>query len=75
MYLRLIRNEMRKNKVIHITTLLFVASSALLMSLAIMLMFHLSGAIDHLLVQTQAPHFLQMHQGTLNQKRLDEFVS
>lgn len=74
MYLRLICNDMRKSKLITLTTLLFVMSSALLMSLAAILMVHLAGSIDTLMIQAKTPHFLQMHQGEINHQRMDAFA-
>ncbi|MEE1071728.1 MAG: ABC transporter permease [Cellulosilyticum sp.] len=74
MYFRLIYNDIRKNKVITLTTLLFIVISALLMSLASILMIHLAGSIDTLMLQAKAPHFLQMHQGTLDRSRMEAFA-
>lgn len=75
MYLRLICNDIRKSKWITGITLLFITASALLMSLAAILTFHLAGSIDSLMLQAKTPHFLQMHQGELNQERLSAFAS
>ena len=75
MYLRLIRNDIQKSKFITFITFLFVVCAALLMSLATLLIVQLSGSIDTLMTKAQSPHFLQMHQGSIDEERLGSFVA
>ena len=67
MYLRLMKNDFKKSKLITVMTMLFVAIATFLFALAAILMVNLSGAIDTLMIQAKAPHFLQMHQGDINE--------
>jgi len=74
MYYRTIRNDIQKNKAITLAIMVFVAAAAMLVSLAAILVVNLSGAIDALMVRSKTPHFMQMHAGELNMKRLTDFV-
>ncbi len=74
MYYRIIRNDMAKSKAITLTTMLFVAAAALLVSLAAILVVNLTGAIDTLMTRAQTPHFMQMHAGALDMGRLAAFA-
>lgn len=74
MYYRIIRNDMVKSKAITLTTMLFVAAAALLVSLAAILVVNLTGAIATLMTRAQTPHFMQMHAGALDMGRLAAFA-
>jgi len=74
MYYRLIRNDFLKSKLITLTTTLFVAVAAMLVSLSAILMVNLSGAIDSLMNQAKTPHFMQMHSGDIDTVRLTSFA-
>jgi len=74
MYYRIIRNDMLKSKIITLTTMIFVAAAAMLVSLAAILVINLSGAIDSLMTQAKTPHFMQMHSGEINTTRLTTFA-
>ncbi|KOS64259.1 ABC transporter permease [Lysinibacillus agricola] len=74
MYFRLIRNDISKSKLITLTTTLFVAAAAMLVSLSAILMVNLSGAIDSLMNQAKTPHFMQMHSGDIDTVRLADFA-
>lgn len=74
MYFRLIRNDISNSKLITLTTTIFVAAAAMLVSLAAILIVHLSGAIDTLMTRAETPHFMQMHAGELDSARLTEFA-
>ncbi|MHA7964876.1 ABC transporter permease [Paenibacillus sp. CAU 1782] len=74
MFFRIIRNDMAKSKLITITTTIFVAAAAMLVSLAAILAVNLAGAIDTLMTQSKTPHFLQMHSGDIDVKRLEAFA-
>jgi len=74
MYFRLIRNDISKSKLITLTTTLFVAAAAMLVSLSMILIINLSGAIDSLMNQAKTPHFMQMHSGDIDTVRLANFA-
>ena len=74
MYYRTIRNDVRKSKAITFTTMMFVAAAAMLVSLAAILVVNLLGAIDSLMTQAKTPHFMQMHAGEVDIKKLTVFA-
>ncbi|URN95484.1 MAG: FtsX-like permease family protein [Candidatus Pristimantibacillus lignocellulolyticus] len=74
MFYRIIRNDILKSKAITLTTMIFVAASAMLVSLAAILIVNLSGALDTLMTQAKTPHFMQMHSGEINTSRLTAFA-
>lgn len=74
MYFRIIGNDILKNKVITLVTILFVAAAAMLVSLAAILTINLSGALDTLMTKAKTPHFLQMHSGEIDRARLTSFA-
>ncbi|MDQ0177315.1 ABC transporter permease [Bacillus chungangensis] len=74
MYYRIIRNDISKSKLITLTTTIFVAAAAMLVSLSAILVVNLSGAIDTLMKQAKTPHFMQMHSGDINTVRLANFA-
>ncbi|MFJ8063628.1 ABC transporter permease [Psychrobacillus sp. NPDC096426] len=71
---RIIRNDMLKSKAISLTTIVFVAVSAMLVSLAAILIVNLSGAVDNLMTQAKTPHFMQMHSGEMDTAHLMSFA-
>jgi putative ABC transport system permease protein len=54
--------------------MIFVAASAMLVSLAAILVVNLSGALDTLMTQAKTPHFMQMHSGEIDTARLTAFA-
>lgn len=74
MYFRIIRNDLLKSKVIALTTTLFIAVAAMLVSLAAILAVHLYGALDTLMTKARTPHFTQMHSGEIDIERLKHFA-
>ncbi|MGE8000068.1 ABC transporter permease [Lysinibacillus sp. NPDC093190] len=74
MYYRIIRNDISKSKLITLTTTIFVAAAAMLVSLSAILIVNLSGAIDSLMNQAKTPHFMQMHSGDIDTVRLANFA-
>lgn len=75
MYLRIIRNDLSRSKLITLTTMIFVGAAAMLVSLAAILVVNLTGSIDTLMKRAETPHFMQMHSGELNMPRLTEFAA
>ncbi|PKO19204.1 MAG: ABC transporter permease [Chloroflexi bacterium HGW-Chloroflexi-10] len=74
MYYRTIRNDISKNKAITLTTMIFIATAAMLVSLAAILVVNLTGAIDTLMTQAKTPHFMQMHSGEIDTMQLTAFA-
>ncbi len=74
MVYRLLRNNILKNKMIALTTMLFVAAASMLVALASILVVNLTGAIDTLMAQSKTPHFTQMHAKELDTAQLVAFA-
>ena len=74
MYLRIIGNDILKNKLITFVTMIFIAAAAMLVSLAAILTINLSGALDSLMTKAKTPHFLQMHSGEIDYAKLTSFA-
>ncbi|MDR0268048.1 ABC transporter permease [Paenibacillus sp.] len=74
MYFRIIRNDILKSKAITLTTTIFVAAAAMLVSLAAILFVNLSGALNELMTSAKTPHFMQMHAGEINSERIQAFA-
>ena len=65
---KIIFHDMRKNLFTTIVTVSFIAASAMLVSLALLLGVNLLTSVDQLMKKAETPHFLQMHAGTLDQE-------
>ncbi|MGN1174425.1 MAG: FtsX-like permease family protein [Roseburia sp.] len=65
---KIIFHDMRKNLFTTIVTVSFIAASAMLVSLALLLGVNLLTSVDQLMKKAETPHFLQMHAGTLEQE-------
>lgn len=74
MFFRIIRNDLLRNKLISITTMLFITAATALVSLVMILTINLLGSIDTLTKQAQVPDFLQMHNGEIDKERLGDFA-
>lgn len=72
---RLVWNDIRGSKIASLTTLLSIAASALLLSLAGSLAVELSGAVAALMEAAATPHLLQMHSGPIDLPRLSVFAA
>jgi putative ABC transport system permease protein len=73
-YFKMIRNDYLRSKAVTLTTVFFVAAAAMLVSLAMILVINLTGAIDSLMVKAKTPHFMQMHSGEIDLERLTVFA-
>jgi len=70
---RMIINDLRKNKLVSAATCLFMALTAMLLGLAILLFASLADSIDSLMTEAKTPDFLQMHMGDLDESSLQAF--
>ncbi|MDT2522659.1 ABC transporter permease [Enterococcus raffinosus] len=74
MYGRLITNDIKKSKLVTAATTIFIAITAMLVSLAAILVINLAGSIDGMMERAKTPHFMQMHSGAINQGKLETFA-
>lgn len=71
---KLIWNDVRQNKLMSAATIFFMAVSAMMLVLTALLGSSLLGAIDRLMDAAQAPDYLQMHTGELDEGEIDRFA-
>lgn len=74
MYRKLIKNDIQKNKLTAMIITAFITAAAAMNSAAAMLGVNLFGAIDHLMEEARAIHFLQMHSGEADGQQLQSFA-
>ena len=74
MYRKIIKNDIKKSKLITVTIMAFILLAALLTSLAAALVVNLFGAIDNMMLEAKTPHFMQMHSGDIDMARLENFA-
>ena len=72
---RLITNDLRSNKLISVSTVIFMAVTAMLLGLSVFLFGTLSSSIDSLMKKAETPHFLQMHTGDLQMEKISDFAN
>ena len=75
MYQKIVKNDIKKSKLITITITGFILLAAVFTSLGVSMLVNLIGAIDHLMQDAQAPHYVQMHVGDVDLKMLDGFAA
>lgn len=71
---RMIWNDCRGNRLLAVTTWLFMAASAFLFALTCFLFVNLLGSLDALMEKAQAPDFMQMHTGEISEAELRQFA-
>ncbi len=70
---KLLVNSLKSNKLVTVLTVIFMAMSAMLIGLCVLLFSSLTCSIDRLMSQAQTPDFLQMHTGKLDETELFNF--
>lgn len=72
---RMLKRDFSQNKMIITILFMFIMLSSLLMASASSNVINLLNSIDQLFKVSNAPHFVQMHAGEINQKSIDSFVA
>ncbi|MGE7861559.1 ABC transporter permease [Bacillus mobilis] len=72
---RMLQRDFSQNKMIITILFMFILLSSLLMASASSNVINLLNSIDQLFKVSNAPHFVQMHAGEINQKSIDSFVA
>ena len=70
---RLIQNDFKNNKLVTAAIICFMAVSAALMGLSVLLFGSLLNSIDRLMEKAETPDFLQMHSGEIDISALEAF--
>jgi putative ABC transport system permease protein len=71
---RILKKDISRNKVITATLFLFIFLAAMLVSGAVNIIITLFGSMDSLFALSNAPHYVQMHSGEINQHEIDDFA-
>lgn len=74
MYRKIIKNDIRKSKLITVTITAFILVASMLTALAASMTVNLFGAIDNMLVSAKSLHFMQMHTGDVDRGQLQSFA-
>ncbi len=74
MYSKLIKNDIRKSKLITVTITAFILIAAMLTALSAALVVNLLGAIDNMLSAAVTIDFMQMHNGEVDMEQLESFA-
>ena len=74
MFQRLIRNDLKENKVSMLVIGLFLLLTLTLSFAATRLTVSLTNSIERFVETAKSPHLLQMHSGSVDRKRLQNFV-
>ena len=72
---RLIINDIKNNKLASFSICVFMAASAMLMGLTVLLFGSLSGSVESLMQKARTPDFLQMHAGEIDEEILAGFAA
>ena len=75
LYLRFLRNDLRRNRGVTVTLLVVLVLGAFLMSSGALVMERLSGSVSRLFETAKPPHFLQMHKGDYDRAALERFAA
>ncbi|MFC4306974.1 ABC transporter permease [Cohnella boryungensis] len=75
MLLRMLKKDLKRNRTIAVALFVFVMLSALLAASGSNMIMQLFRSMDHLFAVSNAPHFVQMHAGEIDETALDEFAS
>lgn len=71
---RILWNDIKENRLLAITTWLFMAISAFMFALTCFLFVSLLTSVDTLMEEAQTPDFLQMHAGKIEKEPLIQFA-
>lgn len=73
MYLKLLKNDFKKNPGKHMILLLFMSLSVTLAVSVFLMLVQLVTSISSMYETANPPHFLQMHKGEICQEDIDDF--
>lgn len=74
MLYKILKKDIKRNKVITATLFVFIMISSLLVSSASSVIIELFGSLDNLFEKANAPHFVQMHSGEINVSKINQFA-
>lgn len=71
---RILWNDMKNNRLMAVSTWLFMTLCAFMTALTCFLFINLSSSVDRLMKEAQTPDFLQMHTGEISETELFRFA-
>ena len=71
---RMIMNDLKANRLVSAATCIFMAVTAMLIGLSILLFASLCDSIDSLMTEAGTPDFLQMHTGEMDEDQIIAFA-
>lgn len=71
----MIVNDLKMNKLVSAATCIFMAATAMLTGLSILLFASLADSIDALMKEAKTPDFLQMHTGDMDADSIRDFAN
>ncbi len=71
---QMIVNDIKANKLVSAATCIFMAVTAMLLGLSILLFGSLADSIDSLMTEAKTPDLLQMHTGELDEAEVKDFA-
>ena len=74
MKIRILWNDIKGNRLLAVTTWLFMAICAFMFALTCFLFVSLMSSVDTLMEKAQTPDFLQMHAGQIKEAELVGFA-
>ncbi len=73
MYLKILKNDWKKNPGSNLSMLFFMALSGAVTAASVLMLVQLLSSISSLYERAQPPHFLQLHKGEIVQDEIDAF--
>ena len=71
----LLWNDIRRHKILSLSTVIFMAVSSLFISLAVVLFSSLLDSVDGLMERALTPDYLQMHGGEIHKEKIADFAN
>jgi len=75
MYIKMLKKDFKRKKVVTIALLGFIIISSLFMSSGVNLLLDLSSSVDNLFFNAKVPDFLQQHQGEIDANYIKDWAS
>ncbi|MGL1890687.1 MAG: ABC transporter permease [Spirochaetaceae bacterium] len=75
MYIKMLKKDFKRKKVITITLFAFIVISSLFMSSGVNLILDLTSSVDNLFDKAKVPDFLQQHQGDIDINEINSWAS
>ena len=71
----LLWNDIKRHKILSLSTVIFMAVSSLFISLAVVLFSSLLDSVDGLMERALTPDYLQMHGGEIHKEKIADFAN